>query len=206
VPEKKLKDLIRSLVLSKKLIGIGAILLAFSCFLPWYSDIDRFNTGSLYLGVSGPLYLAGLVTFISASASIFVIATELLGHKIRRFPLSSQQIHIFAISISILMVLLSSSVYFHPKFGINIANKSVGVGMLISILSITLMLVGVIVAIKKKLDKEDLLQKHEESLNTFERDRLPIKVNQPLNLNENVEDERFSYFSNELGANNNKEN
>lgn len=192
------------MVLSKKLIYFGAILLALSCFLPWYSDIDRFNTGNTYLGVSGPLYLAGLITFICASSSIFVITAELLGHKIQKFPLSSQQIHLTAISISLLMILLTSSVYFHPKFGVNIADKSLGFGMILSGASILIMISGTFLALKKKMDKEDLMERHHESLKSIGVENPNIRTNpgQKLTFSDAIEDERFSYFSNETVINN----
>lgn len=204
MPEKKFKHLVKEMVLSKKLISIGALLLAISCFLPWYSDLDKFNTGTTFLGVSGPLYMAGLITFICASASIFVIVSELVGRRIQKFPLSGQQIHLIGVSVSVLMLLLTSSVYFHPKFGMNLADKKVGFGMVLSIFSLILMLSGTFIALKKKMDKEDLMERHHESLKSLGVEELNSHAKK-ISLLDDVESERFSYFSAEANNANNLE-
>lgn len=192
------------MVLSKKIIGVGALLLALSCFLPWYSDVDQFSSGTLFLGVSGPLYLAGLITFICASISIFVILSEQLGVRLKSFPLSTQQIHLISISISILMILLAASVYFHPKFGINLSDKKVGMGILLAVFSLILMMTGSFIGLKKKMDKEDILMRHHESLRSLGVEELNDHAKK-ISLLDDIDSERFSYFSKEVSNSNNQE-
>lgn len=107
--------------------------------------------------------MAGLITFLCLFLD-FCNRKRAVGHKIQKFPLTGQQIHLISISVSVLMLLLTSSVYFHPKFGMNLADKSVGFGTVLSIFSLILMLSGTFIALKKKMDKEDLMERHHESL------------------------------------------
>ncbi len=191
---------------SKKLIAIGSLFLVISTLLPWYSDIDKYKVGDTFLGITGPLYLAGFIVLASALMSLTITAFEFLGKPLPKLPIEKKQIHIFTASVSILMILIVSSVYFHPKFGINITAKSSGLGVAIALFSVLTISGGLILDKNKKFNtsfrhheslvnmgletvkKEDLAQ--EKVAEPYSGKRVTIPAKEPNSVNE-----RFSYFS-----------
>lgn len=111
-------------------------------FMPWYSDIDRFRVGNTFLGITGPLYLAGLLVMIIGAISIGLIVLQLMKKPLPNLPLSESQMHIFGGGCVVFMVILSASVYFHSKFGVNLADKSAGIGMFMSIIGGSMLIMG----------------------------------------------------------------
>ncbi len=113
-----------------------------SAFLPWYSDVDRFRIGNTFLGITGPLYLAGLLIMIVGAISIGYIVLQLLKKPLPNIPLSESQTYVFGGSSVIFMVVLAASVYFHSKFGVNLADKSAGIGMFTAIIGGSILVMG----------------------------------------------------------------
>lgn len=204
------KERLKSYPLSKKLIAIGAALLWISALLPWYSDIDRYKTGDLFLGITGPLYLVGFLVLASATFSLIISSYEFLGRDLPKMPLDKKYIHISSISISALMIMLAASVYFHPKFGINISEKSVGIGMISSIFSLLIMIAAIAVSKNEKIFVQS--DRHHESLLNIGLEETKEQTNNTLNRPDysgqyesrnvqvpgkdiNAKSERFSYFS-----------
>ena len=72
------KRRLKALDVTKKLVLVGSAIAVVSVFLPWYKDIDKFRTGDMFLGISGPLYLAGLIVLLTAGASLGIIMLKLL--------------------------------------------------------------------------------------------------------------------------------
>ena len=114
----------------RKLVLIGSALTVLATFLPWYSDIDRFNVGDTFLGISGPLYLLGLVTLVAAGGSVLILTMKLTGRKKPQILSDEGHYHLINSVIVLGMLLLASSIYLHPKFGISLADKSLGIGMI----------------------------------------------------------------------------
>lgn len=143
------KNRLKKLPLSKKFVFFGSLLAIIGVFLPWYQDFDKFNTGDMYLGLSGPLYLAGLIVLLAAVGSFSVVMTKLLQKPTPKLPLKED--HFFALNsgLSLFMLVMSLSVFFHPKFGINVIDKSMGIGMMLTFVGSGLALLGAILAIKK---------------------------------------------------------
>ncbi len=136
--------------LAYKFVFAGSLLAVFSVFLPWYSDIDRFKTGDTFLGITGPMYLAGIIVLIACFASLGFIAMKILDKPRPKLPLTENHFHVFTSSASILMLVLALSVYFHPKFGINLTDKSAGIGVYLAFIGSGLMILGGVLAGKKK--------------------------------------------------------
>ncbi len=118
----------------RKVILVGAFLVSVSVFFPWYSDIDRFRVGNTFLGVTGPLYLAGILVFIAGALSLGIIALQLLKKPLPKLPIPELKLHVLNGGISVFMVVLAASVYFHSQFGVNLADKSAGMGMFLAII------------------------------------------------------------------------
>lgn len=155
-----LKDGLKGLDTNSKLVLGGSLAMVISVFLPWYSDLDKFNTGSTFLGITGPLYLAGLLVMLSGFFSMAFIVIEILEKPVPKLPLSQKHLNIALSSLSLLMVVMSMSVYFHAKFGINLTNKSAGIGMVIASIGSFVVLGGSLMPNTKR----HVLYEHDEHL------------------------------------------
>lgn len=132
------KQNFKALSFKRKFVFIGAFLGMLSVFLPWYSDVDRFNVGDTFLGITGPLYLTGFMTLFCFGSSFTVIMRRILKKKVK-LPVSEGNFHLATSIVCSLMLVLTNSVYFHPKFGISLADKQVGVGMMMAAVALAVM-------------------------------------------------------------------
>lgn len=119
-------------------------------FLPWYQDIDKFKTGDMFLGITGPMYLAGLIILASGASCALIAGIKLFRKSEVKLPLSEIQIYASASALSVLMLVLALSVYFHPKFGINLTEKNIGIGVIFSFIGTGLTVLGAFAGIKKR--------------------------------------------------------
>jgi len=145
-----LKHKFRQLPFYKKLALAGGFLTIIGAFLPWYQDIDKFNTGDMFLGITGPLYLAGLLVLASGATCAVIAGMKLFRKSEPKLLLSETQIYMAASGFSILMLVLALSVYFHPKFGINLTEKTAGIGIILSFVGTGLTILGAFAGLKKK--------------------------------------------------------
>lgn len=148
--QETLVDKFKKLPLPLKIIGVGSAIALISTVLPWYQDIDTFNTGDKFLGLNGPLYLLGVFILILASASLALVVMKALNKKLPKFIVSEDHAYIFAGAVSLFLLVIASSIYFHPKFGVNITMKEMRFGMGLSFLGNLLILSGGILKMKKK--------------------------------------------------------
>lgn len=174
------KTRLKHLAFNKKLVFIGSTLMIISVFMPWYKDIDKFKFGESFLGITGPLYLAGFILLTSAVCSFGIILLKLLDKPTPKLPISENHLHVAVSGLSLLMLIMTVSVYFHSKFGINLTDKSVGFGMIIAFIGSGLTMVGAILSIKRKtVDFENLEGKIEPLININLEERrshdLPLK-------------------------------
>lgn len=140
---EKLKSRFLKLPLMHQLVFGGSFLSAISVFMPWYEDLDAFKTGDQFLGITGPLYLAGLVILLASLTSFTIIGAKVLDKKLPSLPLPENNVHVFAGALNVFLLLLVNSVYFHDKFGVNIAFKDFRFGMIVAVIgNLTLLLAG----------------------------------------------------------------
>ncbi len=144
------KHKFRQLPFYKKLALAGGLLMVLGSFLPWYQDIDKFKTGDMFLGITGPMYLAGLLVLVSGAACALISGVKLFSKSEPKLPLSEIQIYISASGLSILMLVLALSVYFHPKFGINLTEKNAGIGIIFSFIGTGLTILGAFAGLRKR--------------------------------------------------------
>lgn len=161
----------KQLALTKKIILFGAALATIGVFLPWYSDIDRFSMGETFYGLSGPMYLAGIFVLITSLASFSYIFVQLLGKPVPKLPVEENYFHLFNSGFSLLMMVLSLSVYFHPSFGINLADKDPGIGLILGFIGSGALLGGVIWSLKRKVVNFDMEGHLEPLIDLKEKER-----------------------------------
>lgn len=136
----RLKSSFKRLDMTRKWILFSAALLALSAVMPWYEDLDAFGSGDLYLGVTGPLFLIGLMILAS---SIFVGAWILLpnmGKRLPSLPVKDGALYAFLGVQDLLLLLVANSVFFHPKFGVNITLKDTKFGMIAAFIGVVVMI------------------------------------------------------------------
>ena len=139
---------LKKLQLNKKIVLGGSALMVIGVFLPWYNDTDKFNIGESFLGITGPTYLAGFLVLLSAVFSLGYIILKLMDRPVPKLPISESYLYISAGILSFLMLVLSASVYFHPKFGINVVDKTVGIGMIFAFIGSVIAFVGGVLSVK----------------------------------------------------------
>lgn len=149
MPAKRINEIVTSLPFEKKLLAIGSLLMVISVFLPWYEDRDSFNTGDTFLGVTGPLYLAGITIFLLASSNLALLVMDSIG---RRVPggIKSSRFFLAAAAISFYLLIIVNSVYFHNKFGVNITFKQSPFGMFMAFIAWSLMTIGAYLSIRER--------------------------------------------------------
>jgi len=185
MPQENMFDKIGKLSLGLKLVGFGAALTFMGAFLPWYADLDTFNTGEKYIGLNGPLYLLGFLIFAFAIASLCLVGFRLLEKKLPRLPLEEAHFYIFVGAMSLFLLIITSSIYFHSKFGVNITMKEMKFGMIMAFAGAISVLLGGLKLNKDKgvsfetEGKLDRLIKVEDSQQRAQREIISVKIEEP---------------------------
>ncbi|MBI4975040.1 hypothetical protein HZC20_00005, partial [Candidatus Peregrinibacteria bacterium] len=65
-------------------------------------------------------------------------------------PMSENHLYIFSSSFAFLMLVLALSVYFHPKFGTNLTDKNIQIGMLLDFVGNGIVMLGGVLLLKYK--------------------------------------------------------
>jgi hypothetical protein len=137
---RRLQHGLKKLDVTRKWVLFASTLVALSTILPWYEDLDAFGAGDLYLGITGPLFLVGLMILASAVMVISWIVLPLMGKRLPSLPVKEGALFAFLGVQDLLLLLVANSVFFHPKFGVNITLKDTRFGMIVAFLGVILMI------------------------------------------------------------------
>jgi hypothetical protein len=121
------------LPLKYKGLFLGLLISTIALFLPWYSDIDSFRTGVSYLGITGPASLIGISLLIVNLATALLILYPIRFKRDTDLPISRHAFEKWSGIVYLYAAFLLASVYFHSDFGVNIANKSIGIGFYVGV-------------------------------------------------------------------------
>lgn len=116
--------------------------MAVSVVLPWYSDIDAFKTGDTYFGITGPLYLIGVLFFGLSGTAIMTLFNYTVREKVEMVFSKLATFYMMTGGFCVFLLLLANSVYFHPRFGVNIAIKEARIGMWVALAGVGMLLYG----------------------------------------------------------------
>lgn len=136
----KLQYSLKKLDVTRKWVLLASVIVMISTFLPWYEDLDAFGAGDLYLGITGPLFLVGLMILAS---SIFVaswLIMPTIGKRLPILPIKEGTLFTFLGIQDLLLLLVANSVFFHPKFGVNITLKDTRFGMIAAFAGVILLI------------------------------------------------------------------
>jgi len=189
VRDKSIKERILKLPLPQKLIGIGAFLALVGSVLPWYSDIDTFNHGVQFLGVTGPLYLVGFIIIGLSLFSLILTGFYVFDKNLPDLPMKESLVYVLSGATGLFLLLIANSVYFHNDFGTNITSKEYGAGMLIVFIGVIAVTLGGIMQSREsgtvrflnKFKKETEVKEPEEKLdpvvelNNFQKEQAEEK-------------------------------
>jgi hypothetical protein len=151
-----------------KLIGGGSLLLAIATLMPWYSDIDAFRIGDMFLGITGPASFVGIVVLLLSGLSFSYVATRIFNRRQLELPVKEPVFHLFVGIQSLFMLLVVNSIYFHPKFGINITLKESRFGMVLAVVGAITLAVGGYLQNKREQNTEDLIGRLEPLVDVSE--------------------------------------
>lgn len=136
------KELFLRLPLSQKLIGLGALLLAISTFLPWYSDVDSYRVGGQFSGLGGPTYMLGFSILGLACASLWFFSYHLFERRLPRVGVKESTLQLALAIESGFLLLITNTIYLHPQFGVNILTRELGFGVTLAVMSIAMLIFG----------------------------------------------------------------
>lgn len=125
-----------------KMIGIGSLILAISTLLPWYADMDSYKIGDEFLGITGPASFVGIAILLLSGLSLWLFSYHLLERRVPRLPVREGIIHFFTAIESLFLLVLVNSIFFHPKFGVNITLKESRFGMTVAFVGTVVLLIG----------------------------------------------------------------
>jgi len=151
--------MVKDMSFEERLLCVGSALLALSIFLPWYQDIDSFKTGDMFLGINGPMYLSGFTLLVIAGLNLAMLLSEGLDLKLPFSFKKSSNYFLASGIVSFYLLLLTSTVYFHPKFGINITVKESQFGMFLAFIAAAFITFGGYLATREKTARIKEFQK-----------------------------------------------
>lgn len=146
---------------SMKLVGIGSLILAISTLLPWYADLDAFQVGDMFLGVTGPASFVGIGILLLSLGSFGIFMAHLLEKRVFKLPVKESVYHLFVGIESLFLLFIVNSIFFHTKFGVNISLKESRFGMLLALISAAVITVGGYYELKMERKTEDYIGKLE---------------------------------------------
>lgn len=123
-----------------KWLLLGSAVAAIGALLPWYADLDAFGAGDRFLGVTGPLFLVGLMVLASAVFAGVWVLFPALGKRLPPLPVKDGALYMFLGIQDLLLLLVANSVFFHPKFGVNIILKKTQFGMVMAGVGVLVMI------------------------------------------------------------------
>jgi len=127
---EKISSKLKGLPKRHKGLLLGLSISSVSLLLPWYSDLDSYDSGITYLAINGPASLIGISALLLNGFALFVLLFSIFKKKdfINRKLVENASGPVF---LYICVLLLS--IYFHPDFGLNVTKKSLGFGAIIGI-------------------------------------------------------------------------
>ncbi len=125
---------------SEKAIFIGSGLLMISPLLPWYDSMKGYVIDTI-MGISGPLFLLGILTMVFGGITFLHIFMPFLDRSFFKNSNVSKLAN-FSGFEALLMLVISNSVFFSSDFGTSATHKGTRFGMMIAFMGVALTIVG----------------------------------------------------------------
>lgn len=125
---------------AEKAIFIGSGLLAISPLLPWYDSMKGYVIETI-MGVSGPLFLLGVLTMIFGGITFLHIFMPFLGKSFFKNSELSKLANFCGFE-ALLMLVISNSIFFSSEFGGAVSHKGTRFGMMVAFIGVALTVSG----------------------------------------------------------------
>lgn len=205
---QEIKDKLMSLQFSQKLILAGSAVTILGMCLPVYSDFNQWGNGVVYLGLTGPLSLVGLVVVATALLPILSLIHPLSRWSHKKFINFDKASSLFPFQ-ALLLTVLMASVFLDSEFGVNISVKELRSGIIIALIGEIIAIIGLKLATKEdepvfELQHEEIHQtekpeKIKENIETYDRHPLEDRIHQTiadLKKNKKTEEKPHSNYEN----------
>ena len=155
---------------SEKIIMIGSGLTILSLFLPWYRDLDAWGKGDTFLGITGPLSVVGLIILLGSGTVFAKMLGRMLNRKIRLLE-KFEHLSTYVAAENILLFVVTASIYFDPKFGVNITLKQTSLGLFLCLIGSLIVVFGDYMSRKEPEESEsNVFEQVEESIERIHKD------------------------------------
>ncbi len=125
---------------AEKAIFIGSGLIMLSPLLPWYDSMKGYVIETI-MGVSGPLFLLGILTMAFGGLTFFHMFMPFLGSSFFKNSELSKLANFCGFE-ALLMLVISNSIFFSTDFGGAVTHKGTRFGMMIAFAGIALTIGG----------------------------------------------------------------
>lgn len=169
------------LTIARKGLFLSSALLMLSPLLPWYDNRNSFGLGDSFIGLKGPLFLVGTLVMVAGAISFFNLFLPLTGKAFFKSRKKSGLVGLVAASVSLLLILVANSVFFHPDFGSTANQKATRFGMMLAFASSGVMLLtGYWAHRKEKTEEPEDIADLFEPMEAEPQVAASVPVQQPL--------------------------
>ena len=137
----------------ERMVGIGAILVLISAFLPWYSVVFSFNEESITeSGFTGDLGVVGFVIFLLTIMGLVFLIGEHLNFKLPKFGFKKENIILFLTGESAFLLLMIIAIYTKRSF--EYTNAELRFGLYLALIGAFISTFATFAQIQKKQKKD----------------------------------------------------
>lgn len=164
------KTLFTKMNASEKALTVGAGLTVLSLFLPWYRDLDAWGKGDTFLGLTGPLSVIGLIILLGSGAVLWKMLGRMTGRKINLLE-KYDKLPLYVTVENMILFVITASIYFDPKFGVNITLKQTAFGLFLCLMGTVITGLGVYMSNREPERGEmNVFEEVEESIDRIHND------------------------------------
>ncbi|QQR54633.1 hypothetical protein IPG41_05585 [Candidatus Peregrinibacteria bacterium] len=152
---QRMKQGFLRLPLRKQVVLLASAGLMISPLMPWYDERNSFGVGESYLGVQGPFFLIGFMVMGLGAIGFFNMFLPLLGKNFFNLKKKGGIASVLLGFQAALLMVVATSIFFHPDFGVNLSTKSTRFGMTFAFFMTGFMMIAGWFARRKDSDVEE---------------------------------------------------
>ena len=176
---QRMKQGFLRLPLRKQVVLLASAGLMVSPVLPWYDERNSFGVGETYLGIQGPFFLIGAMVMALGAVSFFSMFLPLLGKNFFNIKKRGGVASVLIGFQSALLMVVATSIFFHPDFGVNLSTKSTRFGMTFAFIMTGFMMIAGWLSSRKESGVEEEMD-YEEDVQDVEIEDRPFAGPSPL--------------------------
>lgn len=162
------------LPLRKQVVLLASAGLMISPLMPWYDERNSFGVGESYLGIQGPFFLIGFMVMGMGAISFFNMFLPLMGKNFFNLKKRGGITGVLLGFQATLLMVVATSIFFHPDFGVNLSTKSTRFGMTFAFAMTGFMMIAGWFARRKDTEVEEEMDYEEEVEDVVIQDDRPF--------------------------------